>query len=300
MGYILVVDDQEQNRDLLSRRLMKKGFDTLVAENGQDALDLIEKEEIDLVLLDIRMPGMDGNEVLEIIRQNYSPTILPVIMVTAETDSDSEVKSLGLGADDYVTKPVDFQVLLARLNNKLAISKLLKEKSTNNSIPVKNAISEEKLTALIAEGESSQLEFKSTLRWNIHSGKIGKEIEIAWLKTLVAFLNSDGGILLVGVKDDGSINGLSLDNFKSEDKLLLYVTSSIKDQIGSEFIGYISYDLVAISNEKILFIECNPIDEPVFLKNGNDEEFYARFGPSSGKLNTKEVIAYLKNRSINS
>lgn len=296
MGCILVVDDQEQNRDMLSRRLAKQGFETRQAESGQEALEVIAAEQIDLVLLDIRMPGMDGNEVLEKIRRQFSPTELPVIMVTAETDSDSEVRSIGLGADDYVTKPIDFKILLARLNHKLAISKSVKERLQTIKTPVESVLNEASILALIARGESSKLEFKSTLRWNIHSGAIGKEIETAWLKTIVAFLNSEGGALLVGVKDDGSIHGLSDDKFKTDDKLMLYVTSCLKENIGSEYIGSIFYDLVSVGDQQVLYFKCSAVSEPVFLKQGNTEEFYARFGPSSGKLNTKEVIAYLKNR----
>lgn len=296
MGCILVVDDQEQNRDMLSRRLAKQGFETRQAESGQEALEVIAAEQIDLVLLDIRMPGMDGNEVLEKIRRQFSPTELPVIMVTAETDSDSEVRSIGLGADDYVTKPIDFKILLARLNHKLAISKSVKERFQTIKTPVESVLNEASILALIARGESSKLEFKSTLRWNIHSGAIGKEIETAWLKTIVAFLNSEGGVLLVGVKDDGSIHGLSDDKFKTDDKLMLYVTSCLKENIGSEYIGSIFYDLVSVGDQQVLYFKCSAVSEPVFLKQGNTEEFYARFGPSSGKLNTKEVIAYLKNR----
>lgn len=296
MGFILVVDDQEENRDMLSRRLVKKGYETLVAENGMEALELIEKEPIDIVLLDIRMPGLDGNEVLERIRKNYSPTDLPVIMVTAEVDSDSELKSLGLGADDYITKPINFQILLARLKNKLSISKLVKEQSSNQAVNNSSVFNEEHINELIKEGESEKLEFKSTLRWNIHAGKIGKEIEIAWLKTLVAFLNTNGGILLVGVKDDGSINGLSMDKFKNDDKLLLYVNNSISDRIGVENVGHISYQLISMGDENILGIECTPIDDAIFLKGEKEDEFYARLGPSSRKLTTKEVLAYLKNK----
>lgn len=297
MGFILVVDDQEENCDMLSRRLNRKGYDTLVANNGEDALALIEKEEVDLVLLDIRMPGMDGNEVLVKIREKYLPTELPVIMVTAETDSITELKSLDLGADDYVTKPIDFPILLARLKNKLDIKKIVKDASSK-TIASFEKINEARINEIIAQDESQKLEFKSTLRWNIHSGKVGKEIEISWLKTLVAFLNSDGGELLVGVTDDGSIHGLSMDKFKSDDKLLLYVTNSIKDLIGCEYMVHISYDLIPMKDEKIIYFNCKPTDDAVFLKNGKEEEFYARFGPSSSKLKTKEVLAYMSKRGM--
>jgi serine/threonine protein kinase/CheY-like chemotaxis protein len=116
---ILVVDDNEMNRDMLSRRLERRGYRVLVADDGQPALDLIASEAIDLVLLDIMMPGVDGVEVLKTIRQRFSQDDLPVIMTTAKSDSRNVVEALDLGANDYVTKPIDFPVVLARVQKEL-------------------------------------------------------------------------------------------------------------------------------------------------------------------------------------
>ncbi|UCE70237.1 MAG: PAS domain-containing protein [Flavobacteriaceae bacterium] len=155
----------------------------------------------------------------------------------------------------------------------------------------------EKLTKiLIVGGENQNVELKSSLRWNLHSGKIGKEIEIAWLKTLVAFMNSDGGTLLIGVSDDGEILGTEIDKFKNDDRYLLHVNNAIKSHIGLEHITYLSFGLVPIQGKKILKIECQPSKDPVFLSIDGKEEFYARFGPSSRQLSTKEVLNYVKNR----
>ena len=120
-GRLLVVDDNEMNRDLLSRRLSKKGYLVQTAEGGREALDVIEDEAFDLVLLDIMMPGMDGMEVLERIRVDHGPDELPVIMATAKTDSEDIVAALKHGANDYVTKPFDFPVVLARVQTQLAV-----------------------------------------------------------------------------------------------------------------------------------------------------------------------------------
>ena len=149
---------------------------------------------------------------------------------------------------------------------------------------------------LIVGGENQNVELKSSLRWNLNSGKIGKEIEIAWLKTLVAFMNSDGGTLLVGVSDEGEILGTEIDKFKNDDRYLLHVNNVIKTHIGLEHINYLSFGLVPIRGKKILKIECQPSKDPVFLSVDGKEEFYARFGPSSRQLSTKEVLNYIKNR----
>lgn len=120
---ILIVDDNEMNRDVLSRRLQRKGFVTAEADGGQRALEMLAENPYDMVLLDIMMPDIDGLEVLKRLRQHYSQAELPVIMVTAKTESDNVHEALSLGANDYVTKPIDIKVALARINTHLALKK---------------------------------------------------------------------------------------------------------------------------------------------------------------------------------
>ena len=120
-SHILVVDDQELNRDLLSRRLRKAGYQVSCAVDGFDALEQIAAQTFDLVLLDIMMPGMNGLEVLEHVRRTHSVTDLPVIMATAKTDNETVVEALQLGANDYVTKPLEFGVVLARVRSHLLV-----------------------------------------------------------------------------------------------------------------------------------------------------------------------------------
>ncbi len=116
---LLVVDDNEMNRDMLSRRLRRKGYGVEVAADGRQALDLIASRPVDLVLLDIMMPGIDGLQVLRELRRDRSQAELPVIMATAKADSQDVVEALELGANDYVTKPLDFPVVLARVQAQL-------------------------------------------------------------------------------------------------------------------------------------------------------------------------------------
>jgi DNA-binding response OmpR family regulator len=116
---ILVVDDEEPNRDLLSRRLARGGFDVAQAPDGPAALRLIAERPFDLVILDTMMPGLSGLEVLQRVRISHSPSDPPIIMATALTRSEDVVEALSLGANDYVTKPLDFPVLLARINSQL-------------------------------------------------------------------------------------------------------------------------------------------------------------------------------------
>jgi signal transduction histidine kinase len=121
---LLVVDDNEDNRDMLSRRLRRQGYNVEMAEDGNRALDMIAAAKYDLILLDIMMPGISGIEVLKTVRERHSVADLPVIMATAKDHSEDIVYALKLGANDYVTKPIDFPVVMARIQTQLSLKRL--------------------------------------------------------------------------------------------------------------------------------------------------------------------------------
>ena len=150
------------------------------------------------------------------------------------------------------------------------------------------------LRILIEKGESRRLEFKSTLRLNLHTQNVDKKMEHSAMKTIAAFLNSEGGKLLVGVSDSGEILGADLDTLPNEDKFLLHFKNLLDRHIGLSFIPLIHYELVEIVGKKILEVDCDRSDEAVFLKAGSDEEFYVRTGPSSDKLDGKRLLDYIK------
>jgi len=118
---ILAVDDDALNRGVIERIVTRKGHKVTLASDGKDALHKIRRDTFDLVLLDVMMPGIDGVEVLREIRNHYSMSDLPVIMVSALSDSDKVVELLELGANDYVTKPIDAKVLQARVKTQLSV-----------------------------------------------------------------------------------------------------------------------------------------------------------------------------------
>jgi len=118
---LLVVDDNEMNRDMLSRRLERRGYRVLLAENGRRALEQVESQPVDLVLLDVMMPDINGLVVLQSIRERHPVAELPVIMVTAQDQSEDIAHALTRGANDYVVKPVDFPVVLARVETHLRL-----------------------------------------------------------------------------------------------------------------------------------------------------------------------------------
>jgi predicted HTH transcriptional regulator len=150
---------------------------------------------------------------------------------------------------------------------------------------------------LIRRGESKKLEFKSTLRMNLMSGKPDWNIQHAVLKTLVAHLNTDGGTLLVGVSNAGEVLGIENEGFPNEDRLLLHFKQLIKQHIGLDYAPLIEYALVPVGDKKILEIDCRKSNEAVFLKpNKNDEEFFIRMGPSSEQLTGSKLVEYVNRR----
>lgn len=124
---ILVIDDNEMNRDLLARRLERKGFSVDMADGGKSGLELIHSGNYGLVMLDIMMPDIDGLSVLKQTRERYSKMELPVIMATARDEGSDLAEALSLGANDYVTKPLDFKVVFARVENVLGYAQAVAE-----------------------------------------------------------------------------------------------------------------------------------------------------------------------------
>src|ERR1700737_1775508 len=120
---LLIVDDNEMNRDMLARRLARKGYVIGLAETAKELLERVKQDAVDLVLLDIEMPEISGLDALKTLREHYSPAELPIIMVTAKTQSDDIVRALDLGANDYLTKPIDFPVAVARIGTQLSHKK---------------------------------------------------------------------------------------------------------------------------------------------------------------------------------
>ncbi len=124
---ILVVDDIEANRDLLETRLTAEYFNVITASDGQEALSICAETPVDLVLLDIMMPGIDGFEVCERLKANAATCHIPVVIVTALDEMADRVRGLQAGADDFLTKPVDEMQLLARVKSLLRLKMLTDE-----------------------------------------------------------------------------------------------------------------------------------------------------------------------------
>ena len=159
---------------------------------------------------------------------------------------------------------------------------------------------------LIAEGESDELEFKATLRWDLKEGVVNKKLEEVIIKTVAAFANSQGGTILIGVADDGEVLGLEPDyqslGGADRDKFELHVRNLLNQQFGTAFVtSKIVINFHEVGDKEVCQIETSPAKEPVIVtvkdKNGQSvEKFYARSGNSSQEISLSEMNAYIKDR----
>ena len=158
--------------------------------------------------------------------------------------------------------------------------------------------SNDQVIKMIQLGENANIEFKSTVRLNIKTDKFDKNIQFAWLKNVCAFLNTDGGVLFIGVADDGTVCGIEQDQFQNDDKCMLHVGNLIKAHIGLEFVKKIDYHLRKMSEKTVLIIQCYPSKIPAFMKKDNTEEFYVRNGAASRTLSISESLKYIKQKTL--
>src|SRR5436190_199090 len=126
-GRILVVDDHEDNIELLRARLEAWGYEVDAAHDGAQALEIVHRAPPDLILLDVMMPSLDGNEVARRVKHDRALPFIPIIMQTALDSTENKVEGLEAGADDYITKPIEFAELKARLRSMLRIKRLQEE-----------------------------------------------------------------------------------------------------------------------------------------------------------------------------
>lgn len=125
---ILVVDDEPKNRKLLEALLTPRSYHVLMAENGREALEQVQTQQPDLILLDVMMPIMDGFEVCQILKDNAETRLIPVVIMTALGDVEHRIRGIQAGADDFLTKPVNRDELMARIHTSLRLKQTVEHK----------------------------------------------------------------------------------------------------------------------------------------------------------------------------
>ena len=153
----------------------------------------------------------------------------------------------------------------------------------------------DKVMGLAREGESATTEFKETFSMDVRKGSKEKYMELSCLKTIVAFLNTKGGVLLVGVTDSSEITGVKeeVNKFhKNSDAFLLHLKNQLKQRIGEQYYPFISPQLVDLGNVQVLMVECSPAASPCYL---DGKEFYVRTNPATDKLEGPKLVEYVQN-----
>ncbi|MBN9390066.1 MAG: response regulator [Chloroflexi bacterium] len=117
MAKILIVEDNEMNRDMLSRRLERRGFEIVIAVDGQEGIERTRSEQPDLILLDMSLPVMDGWEAASILKKEPATAAIPIIALTAHAMSGDRERALEVGCDDYDVKPIEFERLLEKMRH---------------------------------------------------------------------------------------------------------------------------------------------------------------------------------------
>ncbi len=186
---------------------------------------------------------------------------------------------------------------LTQLKGRLfkGVARKIREENPNLFISRSKAVDE--VGRVLISGEGERVEFKSSLRVNLHTGQADSRVEHAVLKSISSFLNSEGGFLFIGVSDKSEILGLDKDGFENLDLFNRHLTNLIKEDIGPEFLPFLGFDFFKFDDNKtILRISCMKSSKPVFLKFEGREDFFIRIGASTILLSGNRMIDYIKNK----
>ena len=241
-----------------------------------------------------------GCQLLELGKQ----VIIPSLSLAILKDMSVPIPSISEQKDIIATmgKLSKLKVKLSEFEAELSVnptSSVAVLGQLDNMIEVIEGLTEgDKIRSMVRDGESTWLEFKETLSWNIHSQQKDVAMEIACLKTIVGFLNTDGGVLLIGVADNGSIPGVDFEIEKLHksniDKFQTGFKNLLKDRIGEQFYPYISVTINSVDGAQVVRVECRR-SEPCFLMNPQTkkEEFYVRAPAATDQLEGRKQMEYI-------
>lgn len=191
---------------------------------------------------------------------------------------------------------MDYQTFLARRRDLMAQVIAEGYRTLVEGPPVELVEESLDVASLIEAGESEAIEFKSTLRINLHTGEQDKRMETAALKTLAGFLNTNGGTLVIGVSDDGVPVGIEADKFPNEDKMSLHLVNIVKERLGAQAMTAMHLHFEDHDGARVLVIRCPRSRAPVFVKDGDIERFFVRTGPATTEMPASQTQAFIKQR----
>lgn len=162
---------------------------------------------------------------------------------------------------------------------------------------LRRSIATKSLQNLISEGEHEQVEFKASLRWDYEENRVNKGLEYAVARTVSGFMNTQGGVLLIGVTDEGIIQGLAKDyqtlKKSNSDGFILHLTSVLHTYLGKEYTHFVSSRVLAVRDTEVCKVDVRPASRPVYLHNKTQEEFFIRSGASTQPMQIREAHEYI-------
>jgi LPXTG-motif cell wall-anchored protein len=203
---------------------------------------------------------------------------------------------------DFFVEESDFNwwMIFGGISTLLFLGTLILLRRKKEKGPNRVSLEPAELARLIEKGESNQLEFKSSLRWDYRLKQSNKALELVIIKTISAFLNSHGGSLIIGINDDGEILGLDYDyqsiGKNGRDSFILFVTNLINKHLGKNTHRFIRIDVIELNGKEISVVLVEPSDSPVFIGKNETEEFFIRASASSQPLAMSETLEYIKSR----
>lgn len=284
---VLVVDDLPDVCTTLCGLLSDEGYEVFSASTRAEALRILEKDHFHVAILDVRLDesdeeNRDGLLLMREIRERSPDTA--VIILTGY--ADVKMVREALQPDETGFAP--------------AFGFLEKCEVEQLSEYVRRALERRTPSAreLIAQGENEHVEFKSSLRWDFERRAVDKRPQEAVAATIAGMLNADGGYLLIGVADDGTILGIDHDlrtlHKRDTDGFCLALEDIIKNYLGSEYLQYIRTRFESVEGKQVCIVSVRKSPQPVFFSKGDAHIFWIRAGHSTRSLDVKATTDYIQ------
>jgi len=288
---ILVVDDLPDVRITISGLLTDSGYDVYSVSSKEDAIKNLASKKFNVAVLDVRLDetnedNQDGLELMYEIKKNH-PDIATIIL-TGYADVKVVREALQPGVDG-ISPAFGFLEKTEIDHLPELINHVLMNKKRSGALSLRE---------MILKGESSRIEFKSSIRWDYSTQSVNRGLQEAIVKTIAGMLNSDGGILIIGVSDNGDILGVEKDieslPKRNLDGFELALMDMIQAYIGLEYSQYLKFRFEEFDGKTVcaLFIDKSP--KPVFFQKGDDNKFWVRTGNSTRSLDVKATTNYIE------
>lgn len=287
---ILVVDDLPDVRATITGLLNDAGFDVISVSSKSEALRIIKSETFKVAVLDIRLDdtdedNKDGIFLMHEIKKRH-PGVATIILTgyadvkivreALQPDRNNDTPAFGFLEKSEIDQLGDYV-------NRAILSTTAKH-TTN-------------IKRIISQGENQHVEFKSSARWDYKKNSINKDLQIVIAKSIAGMLNCQGGTLLIGIADDGTILGIEPDlsglRKPDLDGYHLKITEIIQTHLGLAYTDYIHITFETLEEKTVCVVSIKPSDKPVFLSSNGRSEFWVRVGNSTRQLDVRDATTYI-------